>query len=541
MTYAEAIEHLFRLGPELHSDEKAPRRKFDLAHMRTLCHALGDPQQRVPAILIAGTNGKGSTAATLASILNAAGYRTGLYTSPHLIRVNERIQLSHPILPSEYGSSSAHAADGPLTLAPISDRDFARLYTQVNQACERLVAESELPHLPSFFERVTAVAFLYFAGARDAEELASPAEIMILEVGLGGRLDATNIVQPLLSIITDIALDHQEWLGETITEIAGEKCGILRPRGTLITLPQHPEANQAIGLAATALDVHAINAAPYLPPAQRNPARNAEPPELLAEADIAPVPRHHPEPLASIRVEPLVLSRHPERSEGPPRLPLQHNHYTLNMEDSGPLEIDSPLPGQHQQRNLALAIAAAIALRNQSSNELKTTSNQSSYNIENTAIEAGIRDTKWPGRLEFLAPNLLLDVAHNPAGAWTLRAAIAALPPAQPRTLIFSCLRDKSLTEMSRILFPLFDSSPDSDPLRRHDHILLAPIANPRAAGVDALLAAAHALGIPAHAAPHLAGALAQARQITPAHGLILATGSVYLVGEIKTLYSGAP
>ena len=129
-------------------------------------------------------------------------------------------------------------------------------------------------------------------------------------------------------------------------------------------------------------------------------------------------------------------------------------------------------------------------------------------------------------------PSLLLDVAHNPAGVWTLRAAIAQLPEAQPRTLIFSCLRDKNLKEMSQVLFPLFDSSAD----RPYDHILFAPIDNPRAAGLEELLAAAHALDIPAHAAPDLAAALAQARAVTPPRGLILATGSVYLVGEIRRL-----
>jgi dihydrofolate synthase/folylpolyglutamate synthase len=188
-----------------------------------------------------------------------------------------------------------------------------------------------------------------------------------------------------------------------------------------------------------------------------------------------------------------------------------------------------------------LAIAAAVALRNQTGYNLGSISNHSGYNITNAAIAEGIRNTTWPGRLEFIPPNLLLDVAHNPAGAWTLRGAIAALPEAQPRTLIFSCLRDKSLTEMSRILFPLFDSSADGDPLRRRDHIVLAPIASPRAARVEDLLAAAHALGIPAHAAPHLPGALAQARKVTPPGGLILATGSVYLVGEIRQLALEVP
>src|SRR5882757_422231 len=253
MSYAAAVDHLYALGHELApTPTSAPPRQFDLAHMRVLAAALGDPQTTFPSVLIAGTNGKGSTAATLASVLTAAGYRTGLYTSPHLIRVNERIQI-----------------DG----AGIPDEDFARLYFQVDEAAQRLVEAGDLPHPPSFFEVLTALAFLYFAGSGPGE--AMPVEIAIVEVGLGGRLDATNIVDPLLSIITDIALDHQDYLGNTIAEITREKAGILRPHGTLITLPQHPEANQAIGEAAAALDLHAISAANYTPPAEKLTADDA--------------------------------------------------------------------------------------------------------------------------------------------------------------------------------------------------------------------------------------------------------------------------
>ena len=492
-TYAEALGHLAHLGPELSpATPGATARKFDLAHMRALMSALGNPQSSVPAVLIAGTNGKGSTAATLASILSAAGYRTALYTSPHLVRVNERMQLSSPSIPSEYASADNPATLGPVELHPIPDDDLARLYFRVDDVATDLVAQGTLPHPPSFFERLTAVAFLWFAERH--------ADIAVLEVGLGGRLDATNIVTPLLSVITDIALDHQDYLGNTLAEITREKAGILRPTGTLITLPQHGEVNQTLGeIAATMPGLRAISAAPFIPPAVRN---------------------NEPRPLQ-------MSSPHPETQRGGVTSPLAPNHYRINFED-GLLEVDSPLPGHHQQRNLALAVAAAQELRN-----------TSSYKITNAAIEAGIRNTHWPGRLESLpiddTHQLLLDVAHNPAGAWTLRAAIAQLPPAQPRTLIFSCLRDKDLAEMAQILFPLFDSS-STDPERRHDHIVLAPIENPRAAHVDDLLAQAHRLEIPAHAAPHLHAALAQAQAITPPGGLILATGSVYLVGELRHL-----
>jgi dihydrofolate synthase / folylpolyglutamate synthase len=470
-SYTDAVEHLYALGqelapaPPLADGTPAPRRKFELEHMRALCRALGDPQLQFPSVLIAGTNGKGSTSATLASIGAAAGYKTALYTSPHLVRVNERMQI-------------LSGAAGPVE---IPDNTFARLYVRVDDTAARLVAEGALPHPPSFFEVLTALAFLYFAEER--------VELAVLEVGLGGRLDATNVVEPLVSVLTDIALDHQDYLGDTIAEITREKAGILRENGVLVTLPQHPEANQAIGEVAASLNLRARSAAEFVPVREAVPATGSG--------------------------------------------SLGGNRYAVMVEGEV-LEVASPLPGQHQQRNIALAIATALELR--SGKDLKT-GKDVAYAIPVSAMAEGIRRTAWPGRLELVAPDLLLDVAHNPAGAWTLRAAIATLPEDRPRTLIFSCLRDKSLTEMSRILFPLFDSSADGE--RPFDHIVLAPIANPRAASVEELVAAAAALGAPAQAAPDLAGALALARQVTPEGGLMIATGSVYLVGEIRQLAVG--
>jgi dihydrofolate synthase / folylpolyglutamate synthase len=211
MSYAAAIEQLNAMVPELFTSPGQPRRKFSLDQIRILLEALGNPQSRFPSILIAGTNGKGSTAATLASILIESGLKTGLYTSPHLERVNERIRVGRDL---------------------ITDDDFARHYFALHDAAEKLVCTGALPQLPSFFECLTALAFLYFAEAG--------VDVAVLEVGMGGRLDATNIVEPLVSIITDISLDHMEWLGSTITAIAHEKARILRRNGTLVTLPSTP-------------------------------------------------------------------------------------------------------------------------------------------------------------------------------------------------------------------------------------------------------------------------------------------------------------
>lgn len=486
MTYEEVIEKLNALGPELATTKPGrPARKFSLDHIRLLLEHLGNPQQTFPSILIAGTNGKGSTAATLASITTAADIRTGLYTSPHLLRVNERMKLSSP--------------DG-VTLQDISDEDFARLFTKADTAAVELVDKEILPNYPSFFELLTAVALCYFAEQN--------IQLAVLEVGLGGRLDATNVVTPLLSIITDIGMDHMDYLGNTLGAIATEKAGILRDNGILVTLSQHPEANAAIGEAAISKNVRGVDAARCLP-GSFTPTNSG-----------TPLSRTTPNPGA-----PDLSHLEIGVSES---APLPRNRYDLSL-NGEVVHIDSPLAGQHQQRNIALALAAVIELRT-----------NHGFSISNEAIERGTQNTNWPGRLEWIpskrghAP-LLLDVAHNPAGAWTLRAALSQLPDDMPRTLLFSCLADKAIDEMSQVLLPLFDST-SGDPARAHDHVILAPIQNPRAATVDQLLAAAHKLDVPAHAAPHVPGALAQAEAITPRNGIIVATGSIFLIGELRSL-----
>jgi len=435
MSYVAAVEQLNAMVPELFQSSGQPRRKFSLDEIRILLAALGDPQRRFPSVLIAGTNGKGSTAATLASILTSSGLRTGLYTSPHLSRVNERIRLDR---------------------IEVEDEPFAALYFRVHDAAQRLVLDGSLPQLPSFFEILTAQALLFFAEAQ--------VDVAVLEVGMGGRLDATNIVDPLISVITDISLDHTEWLGSTIAAITREKAGILRRNGTLITLPQHPEANQALGEVAVALDVRGVSATGFMPP--------------IGVAAGAP--------------------------------------YFVQALNST-VEVDSPLSGAHQHRNVALAIAAAVEL-----------AANHGFPVTQAAIAEGIKTTRWPARLERIQRDgveWILDVAHNPAGAWALRAGLrAAADPEPRRTLVFSCLRDKPVVEMAQILFPLFET------------VIIAPMHTARAAALDDLLAAAEATGTPAITAESVQHALDLARQHHPAGGQIVVSGSVYLVGEARTL-----
>ena len=418
-----------------------PRRKFSLDEIGILLSAFRNPQRSFPSVLIAGTNGKGSTAATLASILTASGLRTGLYTSPHLARANERIRLNRQ---------------------EIDDDTFAELYYRVHDAAQQLVLDSQLPQLPSYFEILTAQALLHFADKR--------VDIAVLEVGMGGRLDATNIVDPLLSIVTDISLDHTEWLGSTITAIAREKAGILRRRGTMITLPQHPEANQVLGEVAAELGVRGVNAAYLLPPAELDPG-------------------------GSYCVQALGAT----------------------------IRVDSPLSGAHQHRNVALAIAAAAEL-----------AGKHGFHVTPQAIAEGIRKTVWPARLERIERSGLqwiLDVAHNPAGAWALRAGLkqALTDPFRVdkrRVLIFSCLRDKPIAEMAQILFPLFDL------------VIMPPIHTSRAAALADLVAAAAATGTEAVGVDSASHALRLAKERAEG-GLVVISGSVFLVGEARTLLLG--
>ena len=444
MSYETAVAQIYALGHEL---AQTPSHKFDLAHMRVLLAALGHPENGFPAVLVAGTNGKGSTAATLASILQASGLKTGLYTSPHLVRINERIRLNG---------------------TPIADDDFATLHDVVDRTAERLVGEGDLPWHPSFFEMLTAMAFEYFARSHP--------DMVVLEVGMGGRLDATNVVEPRLSIITDIALDHQKYLGETVAEIAREKAGIIRPGGVVVTLPQMPEANDVIGNAILDAGARAVNAVPYVP-------------------SVSPGSGQWPVAGGQLRQYPLDVM-------------------------GAQIMIDSPLVGRHQLRNLALAIAAAAELHDQGITQ-----------ITPETIARGIRETQWPGRFQVVPavgdnPEYVLDVAHNPAGAWALRSTLSAAYPdsgnGRDVTLVFGVMRDKAMREIAEILFPVAG------------HVIVTHANNPRSASPDEIRQASArvAEGMDIEDADDVTSALERARKVAGPRGLVVITGSIYIVGE---------
>ena len=479
MSYENAISSMLALGHEL---AQTPAHKFDLTHMRVLVEALDHPQQRFPSLLIAGTNGKGSTAATLASILTASGLKTGLYTSPHLVRINERIRV--------------HGQE-------ISDTNFAELHRKVDREAERLVALGKLPWHPSFFEMMTAIAFEHFARERVG--------IAVLEVGMGGRLDATNVVDPIISVITDISLDHQKFLGNTVGEIAKEKVGIVRSGGVVVTLPQQPEANDVIGNTIMNLGARAVNAVPYVPP-------------------VSP-----------------ASARYLVRRTGKARIfNLRHNEQNVEKSAAGakngdavyvyqyPLQVmgkqilvETPLVGRHQLRNVALAIAAAEEL-----------SKQGFSGISPEAIEQGIRDTRWPGRFQVIpaqvapetgqsersSPEIVLDVAHNPAGAWALRSALSERYEDHRLIFVFGAMRDKAISEMTEILFPLAE------------RVIATQPENPRSASPEEIRQAAHRTGTEVELVQDVSAALERAKNLAGETDVVVITGSIYLVGEVMRL-----
>lgn len=367
MNYDSAVRYLLSLGRELAAPTQAAAAKFDLENITVLAERLGRPDRAYPSAHIAGTNGKGSTAAFLESILRHAGFRTGLNTSPHLEKINERIRVSGE---------------------EISDAAFAETFARVRSVIEELLAKGSLRAHPTYFECVTAMAFEYFSRAE--------AEFGVFEVGLGGRLDATNILTPVVSIITRIDFDHENFLGHSLREIAMEKAGILKEGVPVVVAEQHEEAREVI----------------------RERARELRCPVI--------------ETTAAYRVEKSMMEDGCTRAR------------VTRIATGRSMEIAPRLKGGFQLQNALTAAAAAHVLQRQG------------FAIPAEAIEKGIAATVWPGRLEKLhsQPDVYLDGAHNPAAARELATFWEQELGNRKILLLYGALRDKAVDEISGILFP---------------------------------------------------------------------------------------
>ena len=380
VNFEQSLQYLLSLGHETLA------MKLGLRNTELLLESLGNPHRHYESIQIAGTNGKGSTAVMLDSICRAGGIRTGLYTSPHLITITERIKIA--------GSEIAKA-------------DFADLATEVRVAADRLVAQGTIEALPTFFEHVTAIALLAFQNAG--------VELALLETGLGGRLDATTVAGAKTVVITPIAMDHEEYLGHTLTEIAGEKAAIIRPGVRAIIGRQTPAAHEVI---------------------MKRSRETGVVPEMTE---------------AGTRIDGAT-------ADGRYRVTFETDHGRYENVLIG-------LRGRHQIQNAALAIQVAESLR------------QRGFQISEASIAEGIEKATYPGRLELHegSPAVLLDGAHNPAAAQVLREYLDEFV-ARPITLVFGAMRDKRLDEMAQQLFPkatrLIITTPESPRSARAENLL---------------------------------------------------------------------
>ena len=367
MDYQSAVRYLLSLGRELAAPTQAAAAKFDLEKVSVLLERLGRPDRAYPTVHIAGTNGKGSTAAFLEAILRDAGFRTGLNTSPHLERINERFRINGQEL---------------------SDERFAETFTRIHRVIEDLLAEGRLRAHPTYFECVTALAFEAFACER--------VEFGVIEVGLGGRLDATNVITPVVSVITRIDFDHENFLGHSLAEIAREKAGILKYRVPVVSAPQLPEPEGIL----------------------RRQASEVQAPLVITS-------------------EAFRMERE-EMLDGCVRAAITDT-------SSGERFLLSPrLPGRFQLQNALNAVAVAQLLRARN------------FRIRREQIERGIAAATWPGRLEKLQsrPDIYLDGAHNPGAAREVARFLEDHLGGRRVILIFGAMRDKAVDEVTGTLFP---------------------------------------------------------------------------------------
>ncbi|MDI6853589.1 MAG: folylpolyglutamate synthase/dihydrofolate synthase family protein [Deltaproteobacteria bacterium] len=402
--------------------------KFGLSSTIRLVERLGLPYQQGRYVHLAGTNGKGSVAAMLSAVLTRAGYPVGLFTSPHLVHFQERYRLN--------------------------DRDISagRLLDLINQV--RAVIDASEP--PTFFEFATAMAFLFFF-----QEKADP---VILETGMGGRLDATNIVQPLVSVITNISMDHMEFLGHTLSAVAGEKAGIIKPGAPLVT---GAEQKRVLNLF-------------------KQRCRELGSPMYVRGVDF--------------------------HSRGGPGGQFSYEGLAWKLE-----HLLTNLPGRHQYRNAAVALAALEVLEGQG------------FTIPEAAIRAGLQQARWPGRLEQTAqdPRVILDGAHNPAAARVLAESLKRLRKNGRVIMVLGIMADKDFPAIIGRLLPQADMAIFTQP-RYY-----------RAAKPEVLAQKAQAYGIETLVEPRVADAVRRAQSLAGPQDRIVVTGSLYTVGEAKEYLEG--
>ena len=435
MNYRDSVHALMALGRELASPQQAHVQKFGLSNITILAADLGNPHRASPCVHIAGTNGKGSTAAMLESILRTAGLRTGLYTSPHLERINERIRL-----------------DGE----NISDEGFAAAWTRVHTSVESLLATGKLAAHPTYFECMTAMAFVAFAD--------HGVYFSVFEVGLGGRLDATNIVEPVVAVITSIDFDHESFLGHSIAEIAGEKAGIIKSGAWVASSAERPEACAVIARRCIELDAR------------------------LVEVDAAWCVKE----MGALggRYRAVAAAPHSQKE----------------------IAIEPPLPGHFQIRNALTAATAARLLA------------ERGFPVTDEAIARGIATVRWPGRLERLCeqPIVYLDGTHNPAGARELLKFWAENFEGRRILLVYGAMRDKAVDEIAGLLFPAASL------------VILTQPLQPRAISAPLLAEMTGHLTKNSIAVRDPAEALERAIEIASPNDAIFATGSLYLVGDLR-------
>ena len=487
MNYAQATRYLISLGNEVRASasDVVHVAKMGLENITELLADLGRPQDAYPSVLIAGTNGKGSVAAMLDAVLQDAGKRdqgigngeqevgnkpasksqepgaigyslladglrpsscsrprvpfcTGLYTSPHLVEINERIQfVGHPIPPDE----------------------FAEVFTALHARIERLLAAGRLRFHPTYFECLTAMAMEYF---RRQE-----CSLAVLEVGMGGRLDATNIATPRIAIITEIDFDHERFLGHTIRAIASEKAGIIKPRSVVVSTASRPEAVQVIREKA-----------------QEQGARLIEAREEYAVEDMT-------------------------GQDGRYRFRVSHR-------DGFHLPVELALRGRHQVENSLAVVAAAREL------------GRMGFPISEENIHRGLGTAMWPGRLELLQENpmVYLDGAHNPSGAWALARFWDENLAARRIILVYGAMRDKAVPEIAEILFP------------RVSAVVLTRPEQFRSAAPETIREFTTHLNRNLFCEAEPGAALQAALAMASPQDAIFVTGSLYLVGDIKRIWS---